>query len=111
VNSLPHDDDPDEEMYGNTPAAAARRRERARCAAIFAVDAGAQNLRLAACLAFSTPLKRDVAISVLNASAPAATGDALQLQSTSPQSSAMSRAAERWNRAVVPGQDEQKQEL
>ena len=58
---------PDEEMLGNTPAAQARARERARCMAIFADAAADANPGLAATLAFETMLPRDQAIRVLRA--------------------------------------------
>lgn len=60
------DDDSDrEEARGESPAAKARRRERARCAAIFGcVDAG-RNPVLAAHLAFNTELSRAEAIAIL----------------------------------------------
>lgn len=66
------DDDKDEEMRGNSAAAQARRRERARCAAIFNDPAAAANVALAASLAFETSMSRGEALKVLRASAPAA---------------------------------------
>lgn len=61
------DDDPDKEMSGNSPAAAARRRERARCAAIFACKAAGRNPEMAAALAFTTTMSRTAAIAALDA--------------------------------------------
>lgn len=58
-------DDEDEEMRGNSPVAAARGRERARCAAIFASRHAAKNVALAANLAFNTTMTREQAIDVL----------------------------------------------
>jgi hypothetical protein len=61
------DEDPDKEMSGNSPAAAARRRERARCAAIFACKAAGRNPEMAAALAFTTSMSRTAAIAALEA--------------------------------------------
>jgi hypothetical protein len=61
------DDGDDEEMSANAEARAPRLRERARCAAIFADPAAAQNPALAAQLAFGTSLPRSQAIRVLRA--------------------------------------------
>ncbi|QCP54411.1 hypothetical protein FAZ95_36390 [Trinickia violacea] len=55
-------------MRGSSPAAAARRREQARCSAIFATHAASRNPQLAARLAFNTRLPRREAIAVLEAS-------------------------------------------
>ena len=70
------DDDGDrEEASAASPAYAARRRERARCAAIFADPAAALNPALAAQLAFGTSLPRSEAVAVLRAGGiPAASG-------------------------------------
>jgi hypothetical protein len=67
------DDDEDEdddhsEMSGKSTAAKARRRERARCAAIFSSPKAAANLELACSLAFETDLTRRQALAVLNKS-------------------------------------------
>lgn len=71
------DEDPDKEMRGNSPIAAARRRERARCAAIFASAAAGRNPVLAAKLAFNTAMPRDEALAVLEGTpAPAAAANA-----------------------------------
>lgn len=59
------DDDSDEEMRGNGTAAAARKRERARCAAIFGSKAAGKNPVLAANLAFNTQMTRTEALAVL----------------------------------------------
>lgn len=59
------DEDSIEEMHGNSVAAAARRRERARCAAIMGCEAAAKNPSLAAGLAFQTRLRRREAIQFL----------------------------------------------
>lgn len=61
------DEDPDEEMRGNSAAASARRREQARCAAIFACPQAARNPVLAANLAFKTRMSRAEALAVLEA--------------------------------------------
>ena len=61
-----NDDDDEEEMRGKSAAARARRRERARCAAIFGCKAAAKNPVLAANLAFNTSMTRKQAIGVLN---------------------------------------------
>ncbi|MBB5414100.1 hypothetical protein [Paraburkholderia atlantica] len=59
------DDDNDEEMRGNSASAKARRREQARCAAIFASKAAARNPVLAANLAFNTRMSRQEALAIL----------------------------------------------
>lgn len=64
-------EDRDVEMRGNSPLAKARRREQARCAAIFASKAAAGNPALAANLAFKTRMSRKEALAVLE-STPAA---------------------------------------
>jgi len=56
------DDDSSDEMHGH---AAARRRERSRCAAIMGCQAAARNPALAAGLAFKTRLSRQEAIQFL----------------------------------------------
>ncbi|CAB3742568.1 hypothetical protein LMG24238_06903 [Paraburkholderia sediminicola] len=71
--SADEDDDDEEEMRGNSAAANARRRERARCAAIFACKGAGRNPVLACKLAFSSAMPRSEAIEVLNG-APAAEG-------------------------------------
>ncbi len=67
------DDDDEEEMRGNSASARARRRERARCAAIFASKGAGRNPVLACKLAFSSAMPRSEAIEVLNG-APAPEG-------------------------------------
>ncbi|MBB5411693.1 hypothetical protein HDG34_005654 [Paraburkholderia sp. HC6.4b] len=64
-------DDDDSEMHGSSVEARARRREQARCAAIFSSHAAARNPVLAANLAFRTRLARGAALAVLE-STPAA---------------------------------------
>ncbi|MDR6850384.1 hypothetical protein [Sphingomonas sp. BE137] len=59
------EDDDKQEMTGRSSAASARRRERARCAAIFANKAAVNNIPLAASLAFETTMTRQEAIAVL----------------------------------------------
>lgn len=63
------DDDSDEEMRGNSAAANARRRERARCKAIFSCAAAGVRPDVAASLAFSTTMSRSEAIAVLTTTA------------------------------------------
>ncbi|TDG23224.1 hypothetical protein EYW47_14935 [Paraburkholderia silviterrae] len=53
-------------MRGNSAAARARRRERARCAAIFACKGAGRNTELAANLAFESTMTRSEAIAVLD---------------------------------------------
>ncbi|MBB5408599.1 hypothetical protein HDG34_002536 [Paraburkholderia sp. HC6.4b] len=52
-------------MHGSSVEARARRREQARCAAIFSSHAAARNPVLAANLAFRTRLARGAALAVL----------------------------------------------
>ncbi|KAF1041307.1 MAG: hypothetical protein GAK35_03397 [Herbaspirillum frisingense] len=59
------EDDDEDEMRGKSAAASARRRERARCAAIFSSKAAGRNPALAASLAFNTTLTRKEALAVL----------------------------------------------
>lgn len=66
------DDDEKEEMSGKSAVAAARRRERARCKAIFSHPAAATNLALAASLAFDTTQTRKEALAVLKGQGAAA---------------------------------------
>lgn len=63
------DDDDKDEMTGRSAAANARRRERARCAAIFEHPAAADNVALAASLAFETSMTRREAVAVLKGQA------------------------------------------
>jgi hypothetical protein len=66
-------DDDEAEMRGNSPVAKARRRERARCAAIFSSRHAAKNVAFAAHLAFNTTMTRRQALASLkDAPAPAA---------------------------------------
>ena len=59
------EDDDESEMRGNGSRAQARRRERARCSAIFSCAAAAINPAAAANLAFNTAMPRSQAIAVL----------------------------------------------
>jgi hypothetical protein len=73
----PSAEDDEEEMRGKSAAARARRRERARCAAIFASPAAARNPVLAANLAFTTEMSRRSAIAMLEGTpAPASASHA-----------------------------------
>ncbi|WP_342705150.1 hypothetical protein OHZ10_29215 [Burkholderia arboris] len=65
------DDDDEEEMRGKSAVARARRRERARCAAIMSSKSAGRNIELAANLAFNTSMTRQEALAILRAS-PAA---------------------------------------
>jgi len=65
-------DDPPEEMTGKSGNAQARRRERARCKAIFGHKAAGRNPALAAHLAFNTSMSRSQAIATLKAGGVAA---------------------------------------
>jgi hypothetical protein len=66
---LDDDDDSDDEMRGKSANAKARRRERARCAAIFNCEAAGVRPDVAASLAFTTTMSRKEAISVLRSAA------------------------------------------
>lgn len=79
------EDDDEKEMHGKSPLAAARRRERERCAAIFNDRAAARNPQLAAQLAFNTSLTRGEAIKVLQGSAPPAAGGNSQRADRNPR--------------------------
>ena len=69
-------DEDDDDEKGDASALAARSRERARCAAIFASPAAARNPVLAANLAFGTNLSRQMSLALLQATpAPAAPGN------------------------------------
>ncbi|GGJ14153.1 hypothetical protein [Neoroseomonas lacus] len=70
----PEEEDPDEEMRGNSAAAQARRRERARCAAIFASPHAAGRADVAAQLAFHTTMPRSAAVASLAALAGTGAG-------------------------------------
>ncbi|EJM20177.1 hypothetical protein PMI21_01079 [Pseudomonas sp. GM18] len=106
------DDDPDaeddeDEMHGRSAAANARRRERARCAAIFGSRYAARNPVLAANLAFGTSMTRQQALNVLRdtpADSPAAAGRAARnpnLGGGGDQSPSRQVAiASRWDRAM-----------
>jgi hypothetical protein len=65
-------EDDEDEMRGNSAAAKARRRERARCAAIFGCKAAGVRPDVAATLAFSTNMSRTEAIAVLASTAAGA---------------------------------------
>ena len=66
ASAIEHDSK--DEMHGCSLVATARRRERARCAAIFASPAAAAHLALAANLAFKTRMTRGDAVALLEAS-------------------------------------------
>lgn len=84
------DDDPHEEMSGSSPVAAARRHERARCAAIFDHPAAASNMVMAANLAFKTRLTRAEALEALT--------DCMAAITSTPKPQA---DAGRWDRAFA----------
>lgn len=65
-------DDDEDEMRGKSAAASARRRERARCAAIMGSKHAANNVVLAANLAFKTTMTRNQALTVLRETPAAA---------------------------------------
>lgn len=99
------DDDDEEEMRGNSAAANARRRERARCASIFASKAAGKNPALAANLAFNTSMTRKEALTVLE-STPAAIAPGANRSARNPQigieggakQSPQQALAERWDK-------------
>jgi hypothetical protein len=106
------DDDPDaeddeDELHGKSAAANARRRERARCAAIFGSRYAARNPVLAASLAFNTSMTRDQALTVLR-DTPAGASAAIGRSDRNPRlgaggEDAPSRQvaiASRWDRAM-----------
>lgn len=64
--TAPLGDDPPEEMGGASPVAAARRRERARCAAIMTSPAGLKHPQVAFALAFHTTQSVDEALAALD---------------------------------------------
>ncbi|WP_174958030.1 hypothetical protein [Burkholderia aenigmatica] len=70
------EDDDEEEMRGKSAVARARRRERARCAAIMGSKAAGRNVELAANLAFNTSMTRKEALAILRASPAADSGSA-----------------------------------
>lgn len=75
-DSDPDAEDDDGEMRGKSAVARARRREQARCAAIFASKAAGRNPVLAANLAFKTRMTRHEAIATLEGTpAPAGHSD------------------------------------
>jgi hypothetical protein len=75
----PDEDDDERELRGSSREASARRRERARCAAILGSGLAARNPELAMSLAFETNMTRQQALRTLArtpAAAPGATGRA-----------------------------------
>ena len=103
----PDAEDDDDEMRGKSAVAQARRRERARCAAIFGSRHAANNPVLAASLAFNTSMTRQEALDVLRdtpAGAPAASGRSNrnpQLGAGGDQAPSRQVAiANRWDRAM-----------
>lgn len=99
-------DDDKEEMSGKSATASARRRERARCAAIFGTTAAARNVQLAATLAFDTTLTRQEAIRVLEKSpaVPAHAGRAARNPNIGPGGntdvSSQQAVASSWDRTI-----------
>ena len=69
-----------EEMCGTSLVARARRRERARCAAILLSDAGRRNPAAAQALAFRSRMTRSEAVTLLNAMPMAAGAEACRPQ-------------------------------
>jgi len=102
------EDDEEEEMRGKSAAASARRRERARCAAIFGSKAAGRNPVLAANLAFNTSMTRKEALAVLEstpasmATAEFAGGRAARnpgIGSGAPSANRAQQTASRWDAA------------
>jgi len=98
------DEDKDEEMRGNSVAAAARRREQARCATIFGSTAAARNPVLAANLAFKTRMSRDEALAVLEAT-PSAAQNNLSRANRNPNVGAGASSSMTSQQAVASGWD------
>lgn len=102
-------DDDDEEMHGKSAIAAARLRERERCAAIFACRAAGRNPELAANLAFSTRMTRTEAVAVLQGTPPPASPDNPERAARnprvgpggSPQLTSQQAIADSWDRAFA----------
>lgn len=106
------DDEDDEEDQDDPQACAARSRERARCAAIFATKAAAGRPDLAAHLAFNTSLPRSQAIGLLRTAAAGSTrrGGALadamatfgqqRVSASAPGMSARARIDDSWDAAA-----------
>lgn len=111
----PEDEEEDEdreiEMRGSSAIAKARRREQARCAAIFGCAAAGRNPELAANLAFKTRMARDEAIAILEATPGNRSAQGVNADRSArnpavsgtggPQVSAQHEIAKSWDRAFA----------
>ncbi|MGF6549316.1 hypothetical protein [Paraburkholderia youngii] len=102
----PDAEDDDDEMRGKSAAARARRRERARCAAIMGSKAAARNVELAANLAFKTSMTRQEALAILRSSPGASTASQSQRRADrNPQLGAGGEMQRNPQREAVSGWD------
>lgn len=107
MQSLLDADDAAAEMDGDSDAAQARRREQARCAAIFADAAALTRHDMAATLAFTTRLPRSQAIAILRSSPAGAAAAPL-----SPLAAAMAAGGHGQARpGLAPAPQSQKQQV
>ena len=99
------DEDSDEEMRGKSAASSARRRERARCAAIFACRAAGGNAALAAHFAFNTTMTRSEAIAALEAAPAASAPNHATRQAANPRLSSAGPAQMSSGQSIAKGWD------
>lgn len=105
-DSDPDAEDDDDEMRGKSAAASARRRERARCAAIMGSKAAGRNVELAANLAFKTSMTRQEALAILRSSPGASSASQSQRRADrNPQLGAGGEVARNPQREASAGWD------